>query len=695
MRKKYDAENFLSDLLLNLNIIEMENEFPNIFYNSYYRGKRKIAQRQEILSKKFDIKWIETIESYLNSLNVIARTAKSNLKYEEEVVPIELAKNISSESVINLSSHNENIMEITEDGVVPKKILTNTSEIDYGIYENRFVMTLICKLKDFVNERVKIIKNNLSITKKLDFNFDSEFDYDGANYKVSLNINQEDNSGINKITEHNNYVYERANLLLKIINQLYKSPFMELMKGYSKVVPPIMKTQMILRNPHFKNAYLLWLYLDKNQNFEYEIENTNFNMPISSSYDYVINKNMLLIFTNLLVNDGDENIVTEDCNFEDAVRTSPNSTSYTIPIVEVKTQKQKVEEVGLNEYFINKAKELFKKQIEANEGDSFDYHVSLQKALRDTIEITNALYASFFEINADNDIFRKLVKSEDPVNAYNEAKKKYEVAKIVREEKEKDYLNSIELEKKWMEELALKQEKLLEYEKKSNNELIDKIAEIKKAEFNKINKELQEEITEERKRLIGERDAELLEYYNDLQADLNKERKKIKAASVTKEKETLIKLKQLQDEKQNNILKLHDANLAQDVIKFQEEKQKIKVMHDKVLEKIQGSTSIDNEGKPLFGKNYKRNIFSYVNLLNQPIAYYDRNKKCYVFTSSLSKLLNNEGQIITIDNLKKLVHPENKAEYESYKITKNNINKKFFQIKSDNSYYWFEEKVLK
>ena len=125
------------------------------------------------------------------------------------MVPVELARNISSESVIHLTSHTENIKEITEEGVMPHKILTNISEIEYGIYENRFIMTLILRLRDFVTERVKIIKGNLSTTRKVDFKFDSKFIYEEANYEISLNINQQEASGENKTTIYNNHVYDR------------------------------------------------------------------------------------------------------------------------------------------------------------------------------------------------------------------------------------------------------------------------------------------------------------------------------------------------------------------------------------------------------------------------------------------------------------------------------------------------------
>ena len=584
MKKKYDADKFLFNVMLNVDKLELENDFPSMFYDSYYRGNREISQKQEIISKRFDIKWIETIESYLNSLNIIARTVKSNLKYESEVVPVELARNISSESVVHLTSHTENIKEITEDGVIPQKILTNISEIEYGIYENRFIMTLILRLKDFVNERVKIIKENLSTTKKIDFKFDSTFKYEEANYQISLNINQEEVSGVNKITDYNNHIYERAQKLLALINRLHRSPFMELMKGYNKVVPPIMKTQVILKNPHFKNAYLLWLFLDKNQNFEFDAENESNDMLISANYDYALNKTMLLMFSNMLLHDGDKDDGTEIDKSREALRKDALVKDYSKPIIEVSSENVEVEEVGLNEYFLGKAQEIFKQEIERNMEVDSDYKISLKKALRDTMGITNALYASFFEIDADEDIFRRLVRSEDPILAYEEAKKKHDISKIIRQEKEKDYLEAIELEKKWATVLAEKQEKLIEYEEKKIDELVTKFIDSKKEEFEKVDKEIENDLAKDRQDNIDKHNDALTKEYNDLKEKLEEERRRIENETTSRTDKALGELNNLHEEKRRKMQLIAQMKQVEDMIKYKDEQSKLKVMYERALE---------------------------------------------------------------------------------------------------------------
>ena len=190
MINKYDADIFFTNIADTIDKSELEIAFPSHFYDAYFKGKRTITQKTETELKRFDVKWIETVESYIPSIDLIARNAKSNLREETEVVPVELAKNISSESITYLLNHTEDIKEVNGEEVIPQRILTTVAEIDYGIYENRFIMTLIGRLKDFVNERIKVMDQQLKATKKISFNVDSNFTYEEADYKITVNIDQ-------------------------------------------------------------------------------------------------------------------------------------------------------------------------------------------------------------------------------------------------------------------------------------------------------------------------------------------------------------------------------------------------------------------------------------------------------------------------------------------------------------------------
>src|SRR5690606_25267774 len=95
---------------------------------------------------------------------------------------------------------------------------------------------------------------------------------------------------------------------------------------------------------------------------------------------------------------------------------------------------------------------------------------SLKRALRDTIQITNTLYDSFFELNEEEDVFRRLITDQDPIIELKDAKEKALIAKMIREVKEVDYKESIRQEKRLMEQIAKLDKKLIDASK--NNKLV-------------------------------------------------------------------------------------------------------------------------------------------------------------------------------------------------------------------------------
>lgn len=115
-------------------------------------------------------------------------------------------------------------------------------------------------------------------------------------------------------------------------------------------------------------------------------------------------------------------------------------------------------------------------------------------------------------------------------------------------------------------------------------------------------------------------------------------------------------------------------------------------------EKVIGYALIDDSVQAMqiteLEKNYKRDLFIHLDLIGQPVAYFDQEGNGYVLTNNLSKLLGIEDRIITADNLKKLIHPEDITEYEDIKNHDNKIFQRYFRLKSVNSYFWFKESLV-
>ena len=94
-------------------------------------GKNTYLRMDRLESSSFDSSWIEVIENVIFDLGEIIANPRQNTKTEGNIVPIELARKTSAESVQHLASHTQYIKEIDEYGnVIPSKILTMVHEDD-------------------------------------------------------------------------------------------------------------------------------------------------------------------------------------------------------------------------------------------------------------------------------------------------------------------------------------------------------------------------------------------------------------------------------------------------------------------------------------------------------------------------------------------------------------------------------------
>ena len=122
---------------------EIDTESQNDPFGTYVLarvkgGQKTVANKTQSEIRNFDMSFLDTIESVYPALTKIMRDPKKSIRYEQEVVAVEKAKKVDSDTVRHLSSHTQLIKEITKDGdVIPSKVQTTFAEEELAIYENR------------------------------------------------------------------------------------------------------------------------------------------------------------------------------------------------------------------------------------------------------------------------------------------------------------------------------------------------------------------------------------------------------------------------------------------------------------------------------------------------------------------------------------------------------------------------------
>ena len=245
-------------------LVRNDKDFRALLLRVQEKGKNYVGQSSRIENKDYDPKFVEMLEEGFSHIDAIIAKPRSFIKEDPTVMDAGRAKKINAQTVVHLASHTQFVYDIDKKtgDVTPMKLLSIESDVDYGIYENRFVMTLIRKCAIFIERRVNYIKDHGETRDSDLLLLHTETDVDGARYEVDSRIKVSTPSLDEGKAEQNEDLLNRLYSLRERCSYYMRSPFMELMKGQKEVANPIHMTNMIVKQPDYKACYTLWQFLD-------------------------------------------------------------------------------------------------------------------------------------------------------------------------------------------------------------------------------------------------------------------------------------------------------------------------------------------------------------------------------------------------------------------------------------------------
>lgn len=254
IEEMFDAEPFYQDFMNKLK----GNK------NSFYIYSKKI-------SKDIDLSWVEAIEDSIIAIDNAIRNPRKYMETREELLPMELSRNITPDSIKHLSQHTYLINDIAEDGTItPNKIMNYIKEETWQTYENKFVNTLIDRLYYFIENRYRKICDTANDENVGVVQFDSKLPDNNGGY-VSMKMILEAHQKQQSSEDEKDDIVERVEKLRNIIMNFKSSQFVKTM-GESYVKPPIMRTNAILKNPDYKQCLICWQFIESYTKVGYEIK---------------------------------------------------------------------------------------------------------------------------------------------------------------------------------------------------------------------------------------------------------------------------------------------------------------------------------------------------------------------------------------------------------------------------------------
>ena len=274
--------------------LESDRYFQYLF-EMVQAGDNTLQQKNRILHKVVDERWIGTIEEGIDAIYNIIDKPRRFVTTKEEVVPVALARKITADSVRHLSM-NTQFIDSDEDGEIqPTRILNVSTEESYDLYENRFVYHLIQRLFTFVDKRTDVIFwstgdetcNTMSMESKVD---DA---YEEISYKIEMTIKNRQSYAEND-SDHME-VFKRIDRLRRMVRNLRSSSFCELMAGCAMVRSPIQRTNLMMKDPSYRTCYKLWQFIESYDEVGYTIEEQDSALEFDEEY-------LLQMYTNLITN---------------------------------------------------------------------------------------------------------------------------------------------------------------------------------------------------------------------------------------------------------------------------------------------------------------------------------------------------------------------------------------------------------
>ncbi len=277
--------------------LETDKYFQYMF-EMVLAGGNTLKQTNRILHKKVDERWLKMVEESLDALNQIVTNPRRFIATDEEVVPVELAKRITADSVRHLSQNTQFIGGIGKKGEIqPTRILNVTTRESYDLYENRFIYTLIKKLVNFIDKRTDVIFWATGDERESLVAMESQVDdaYEQIEYKMEMKIKHKQSYA--ETDSQHMEIFKRIDRVRRLVMELRRTPFCQIMEGTAVVRSPIQRTNLLIKNPQYRKCYQLWQFLESYTDVGYSIEVRDTALEFDEEYLYQLYTNMLMNYT--------------------------------------------------------------------------------------------------------------------------------------------------------------------------------------------------------------------------------------------------------------------------------------------------------------------------------------------------------------------------------------------------------------
>lgn len=266
--------------------------------------------KRSTVHKNIDIEWVNRIEETIPYLDVIVRSPTIMIEDIDEILPVELSRNIAEKTIKHLAQHTNMIQAITEEGeIIPQQLLNVHHEETLLTYENKFINTLLVRLSAFVDKRYKQLQGGRGTERVYQLRYATEFDHYATEYsndrnqaKVQLSIDlasPSDDLTEEEAEANERYIeaFERIRRINDALCSYMSSSYVRSL-GKNYIRPPVIRTNAILKNKNMRVCLNLWEYLETFDKAGFSTVSDEFTEMPSDTYISDLYSSVALQYTN-------------------------------------------------------------------------------------------------------------------------------------------------------------------------------------------------------------------------------------------------------------------------------------------------------------------------------------------------------------------------------------------------------------
>ena len=494
------------------------SEFYQFFMDSIAKADNEIQFSNRKLEKTVDLAWVDAIEESLEAFQNIISLPRNVIQEEELIVNVANAKKAGSDTIRHLAQHASQIEDFNErtGDVRPSKLMQKYREDSVALYENRLVYTAMESAFHFVKIRHDALFGAMSDEFGAKLKLRSDMDSATEHIHMDMFFHIKSIDSTLDTDEKNADVFGRISRIYRVLGMFMGTQFSKELSKTGRVKGTITKTNVLKRNPNYREVVKLMEFLRQYDEIGYTIKVVEQNPEINETFQQDIFHNILfnyLVLKGYLEDPADRQIPTAPRTKKRALKPK-----FVHQIIEELTEDYDLPDVEIRKVLIE---ELTKQQLMQEEAAErrrlVEEQAQRKKEEQERIRAEKA--AEKERLRLQREAERERIRQE---KAAEEARRKQEQMEREIEDRRRSKLLKKELDR-FQEGLS---ERLLRREEEA-----ERLQEVQKLE-DYADAALQLEQAQERKRLAAER----LEHRRQEEAERLKRQQLLEKERIRREK---------------------------------------------------------------------------------------------------------------------------------------------------------------